>query len=87
MRGLPNTSTHQLTSVIFGNWLILRCVTIGVGDCEANQLSWHEALWFMNVHLEAPLLMHTSVQPLSGVCTAVCGAALSPPGNERWAPA
>ena len=31
------------------------CATIGVGDCEANQSSWHEALCFRNVHLEAPL--------------------------------
>ena len=31
--------------------------------------------------------MHTSAQPLSGVCTAICDAALSPPGNEPGAPA
>ena len=33
------------------------CASIGVGDCEVNQSSWHKALSFMNVHLEAPLLM------------------------------
>ena len=63
----------------------LPCATIGVGDCEVNQSSWHEALWFMNVHLEGPLLMLTSVQPLLAVCSAVCGAELSAPGNERGA--
>ena len=54
-----------------------------MGDCEVDQLSRHEALWFMNVHLEAPLLMHISVQPLLAVCSAVCGVALFPPGNEE----
>ena len=54
---------------------------MGVGDCEVNQSSWHEALWLMNVHLQAPLVMHTSVQPLMAVYSAICGAALSPPGN------
>ena len=29
---------------------------------------------------------HISVQPLSGVCSAVCDTALSPPENERGAP-
>ena len=29
---------------------------------------------------------HIIVQPLLAVCSAVCGAALSPPGNERGAP-
>ena len=51
----------------------------GMGDCEANQSSLHEALWFMNVHLEAPLLMYYKA--------AACGTALSPPGNEGGAPA
>ena len=38
----------------------LSCPTIDEGDCEENQSSWHKALWFMNVHLKAPLLMHYS---------------------------
>ena len=32
----------------------LPCATIGVGDCEVNHSSLHEASNFMNVHLEAP---------------------------------
>ena len=54
----------------------LPCATTDVGDCETNQTSWYETLWFINVHLEAPLLMHTLVQPLLAVCSVVCGAAL-----------
>ena len=88
--GMRGFAQHLYTSINFSDlWELVNLpyATIGVGDCEANQSSWYEALWFMIVHLEAPLLMHTSVQPLSAVCTAVCGAALSPPGNERRAPA
>ena len=47
---LRNTFIHELTSMIFGNWFNLPYATIGVGDCEAKQLFWHEVLWFMNVH-------------------------------------
>ena len=57
-RFMPNISTYELRSVIFWELVNLPCAAIGVGDCEANQTSWHKALWFMNVILEAPLLMH-----------------------------
>ena len=53
------------------------CATIGAGDCEVNQSSWHEAF----VLQECPL-----VQPLLAAGVDVCGVALSPPGNERRAP-
>ena len=55
---------HLYTWINFSDlWELvnLACATIGVGDCEANQSSCHEALWFMKVHLEVPLLMHYSV--------------------------
>ena len=58
MRGFAQ---HLYTSINFSDLrelVNLPCASIGVGDCEANQSSWHEALWFMYVHLEAPLLMH-----------------------------
>ena len=83
MRGFAQ---YLYTSINFSDlWELvnLPCTTIGVGDCEANQSSWHKALWFMIVHLEALRLMYTSVQPLSAVYTTVCGAALSPPGNPH----
>ena len=84
---------------------------IGVGDCEANQLFWHEALCHAHTecsclqsqstlrpvmtltfecsmfHLKVLLLMHTLMQPLLVICSAICGTALPPPGNERGAPA
>ena len=86
-RFMPNTSTHEIPSVIFWEPVNFPCAsTIGVGDCEMNQFSWHEVLWFMNVHLECHFLC-TIVQLLSAICTAVCGAALSWPGNECGSPA
>ena len=63
------------------------CATIGVGDCEANQSSWHEAFCSSGMSTWRRHFRCTIVQPLSAVCLAVCGVALSPPGNERRAPA
>ena len=43
MRGLPNTSTHQLTSVIFGNWLIYHVLSLVweiVGWTNCLKLAW-----------------------------------------------
>ena len=43
MRGF---SQHLYTSINFSDLrelVNLPCATIGVGDCEANQSSWHEA--------------------------------------------
>ena len=43
MRGFAQ---HLYTSINFSDLrklVNLPCATIGVGDCEANQLSWHEA--------------------------------------------
>ena len=85
--GMRGFAQHLYTSINFSDlWELvnLPCATIGVGDCGANQSYWHKALWVMIVHLDAQLLMHTSVQPLSAISTAVCGAALSPPGNDRF---
>ena len=62
------------------------CATIGVGDCEENQSSWHEAFVLQECPLGGTTFRCTIVQPLSAVCLAVCGVALSPPGNERRAP-
>ena len=65
------------------------CATIGVGDCEANQSSWHEAFVLQECPLGGATLdaLLYSLQLQLAVCLAVCGVALSPPGNERWAPA
>ena len=43
MRGFAQ---HLYTSINFSDpreLVNLPCATIGVGDCEANQSSWHEA--------------------------------------------
>ena len=54
----------------------------------ANQSSWHEAFVRQECQLGgATLDALLIVQPLLAVCLAVCGVALSPPGNERRAPA
>ena len=79
---LSNTSTHYITSVIWWELVNLLCATICVWDCEANRLFCYGFCGSWNVHLGAPLLMHTWVQPLLAVCSAVCDAALSPHGNE-----
>ena len=44
MRGFAQ---HLYTLINFSNLIELvnfPCATIGVGDCEANQSSWHEAV-------------------------------------------
>ena len=59
--GMRGFAQHLYTSINFsdlGELVNLPCATIGVADCEVNQSSWHEALWFMNAHLEALLMMH-----------------------------
>ena len=89
--GMRGFAQHLYTSINFSDlWELvnLPCATIGVGDCEANQSSWHVALWFMYVHLEAPLLMH--------YCAAFIGCLFSrlwrcivstwktPLGDKKW---
>ena len=58
-----------------------------MGDCEANQSSWHEAFVLQECPLGGATLDALFVQPLLAVCLAVCSVALSPPLNERRASA
>ena len=77
---LPNTSTYELTSVIFGNLLIYHVLPLvweivrqtnrlGTRLCGSWMSTWMHHFWF------------TKVQPLLTVCSAVCGAALCPLGD------
>ena len=50
MRGFANTSTHELTSVIWWELVNLPCATICVGDCKVNWSS-RQLLWFINCPL------------------------------------
>ena len=43
------------------------CATIGVGDCEANQSSWHEAFCASGMSTWRRHFRCTIVQPLSAV--------------------
>ena len=63
------------------------CATIGVGDCEANQSSWHEAFVLQECLLGGATLDALLCSLYWLFVLAACGVALSPPGNERWAPA
>ena len=84
MRGFAQ---HLCISINFSDLrelVNLQCATIGVGDCEVNRLGTR-LVWFTNVHLKAPLLMHYCAAFI-GYCSAVCGVALSPPENERGTP-
>ena len=40
---LPNTSTHEFNFSDLRELVNFPCATIGVGDCEAKQSSWHKA--------------------------------------------
>ena len=85
--GMRDFAQHLYTLINFSDLRELvnfPCATIGVGDCKANQSSWHEAF----VLQEGPLnwwrqVRCTTVQRLLAVCLAVCGIALSPPWKER----
>ena len=78
-RFLPNTSAHELTSVILGIWLIYH-VLHWCGRLLGEPIILAQSFVFLNVHLEAPLLMHYSAAFIGRLL--LCGAALSPPGNE-----
>ena len=63
------------------------CATIGVGDCEANQSSWHEAFVLQECPLGGATLDALLCSLYWLFVLSICGAALSPPGNEHRAPA
>ena len=87
MRGIAQ---HLYTLINFSDLRELvnfPCATIGVGDCETNQSSWHEAFVLQECQLGGATLDALLCSLYCAVCLTVCGVALSPPGNERRAPA
>ena len=87
--GMRGFAQHLYTSINFselGNGLIYhvlplvweivrRTNRLGTRLCDSCMSTWRRHFWC------------TIVQPLLAVCLVVCGVALSPPGNERGAPA
>ena len=85
--GVRGFAQHLYTSINFGelgNWLIYnvlplvweivrRTNRLGTRLCGSCMSTWRCHFWC------------TIVQPLLAVCLAVCGVALSPPGNEHGA--
>ena len=64
---------HLYTLINFSD--LREQIVLARGFCASGMSTWRR-------HLRCVI-----VQPLSAVCLAVCGIALSPPGNERRAPA